>query len=470
MGQSTKNPAGWYFFLLIICYLVFIGFASFYLTGNIPSTQSALNRLLFRLGEFRIDLHNLRDISTNILLYMPLGFLVAMFIACTNRISTFCIHLLWGVLLSLGVEITQAFIGRFPDFTDIVSNGTGYACGFLIAQISINSFGIKPSALLGIVSEGDTENLNTLSGIRFVYLAVTFVACLLPLDITVSFSDIYAKLIAVDDAMPRLIVDPLYHFGLFAQDMQYLVLKLLMFLPLAFLSAFIQIRRNRPSVLIPAFHCLILGLSIELANLFIRSGRTDIVIPVMGFFAGLLMAYAVVYFSSVNRSAIQTQRSQEKPYYLLSIGLLYCILLLAISLSPYDFELSLSVIKNKLLVESNFIPFRAHFSARSVAAAIDIVREVILYAPLGAIVALILRAKRENPVRYLSLAIAASVGVTYAVVLELLQLTVTGRYVDVTDCLLGTTGSVIGALMSPLFISNSRTGAEGPNGTGNLQG
>jgi len=386
---------------------------------------------------------------------MPLGFLVAMFLACSNRIAALSFHLAWGVCLSVGVEITQAFIGRFPDFTDIISNGTGYACGFVIAQMSINKFGIKPSMLLGIASEENADTIDTLEGIRFIYVTVAFITCLLPLDITVSFSDIYGKLVAVGDSMPRVIVDPLYHFTALAGDLQYLVLNLLLFLPLAFLSAFIQIRRGQPSIFIPAFHCLLLGLCVELANLFIKSGRTDILIPVMGFCGGGLMAYAVVYFSRINGATVPTRhptkQKQEQPYYLLSMALLYCILLLAISLSPYEFELSIRAIRNKFLVESNFVPFMAHFSTRSIASAVDIVREVILYAPLGAVVALILRANKKKVSTRYALFMAAFTAGSVAVVLELLQLTVTGRYVDLTDCLLGITGGVAGARLAPLF-------------------
>ena len=456
MSQSAKNLPSLYFFLLIVCYLLFIAAASFYLTGNIPSTQSAINRLLFRLGDFRVSLHNLRDISTNILLYMPLGFLVAMFIACTKRITLINIHLCWGVLISLCVEITQAFIGRFSDFTDIVSNGTGYVIGFVIALQSINRFGMRPAALLGLVSEENTDTLNTLSGIRFVYLTVAFVTCLLPLDITVSFADIYGKLVAVNGAMPRLIVDPFYHYSTLANDLQYLVLRLLMFLPLAFLSAFIQIHRSQPSVFIPAFHCLLFGLSVELANLFIRSGRSDIFVPIMGFCGGLLVAYTVVYFNRLRGGLIRSEHNREQLYYLLSIGLLYCIFLLAVSLSPYDFELSLSAIRNKLLVESNFMPFRAHFSTRSVAAAVDIVREVILYVPLGVIVALVFRTTKKTAARHYSLLVAAVLGFTFAIVIELLQLTVVGRYVDITDCLLGAIGCLAGARLSLSLVSSIR--------------
>ena len=106
----------------------------------------------------------------------------------------------------------------------------------------------------------------------------------------------------------------------------------------------------------------------------------------------------------------------------------------------------------------------AHFSTRSIGAAVDIVREVILYAPLGVIVALILQAGNKDVAAHYALFLAAIIAGAVVVILELLQLTVTGRYVDLTDCLLGIAGSVAGARLSPLFrakISNKIRAEEG---------
>ena len=150
------------------------------------------------------------------------------------------------------------------------------------------------------------------------------------------------------------------------------------------------------------------------------------------------------------------EQLNRQPQLLVSLGLLYGIFLLATALSPFEFELSLNAIREKLLGESNFVPFLAHFSGRSIYAAIDIIREVVLYAPLGAIIAFTIRVCVSQITQAQLLIIAGLVGGLYALSLELMQLIVVGRYVDITDGLLAALGCVGGVLLLPLFVADKR--------------
>ncbi len=454
MASDNSTLASRYFGILIFGYLLFIGLASFYLTDFISPARAAragVNELFFLAGEFRLRWWNLRDISTNILLYMPLGFLVAMALAAAGRLQRPGFHWCWGLLLSVIVEVVQAFVGRFSDATDVLSNSCGYLLGFVIARHGVFHFAMSPAGLLGLEAGGQADRLNNLAGIRFIYVAVVLVTSLLPLDISVAMTGIYGKLQAIGDAMPRLIVDPFYHFrnGI---EIRYLTLKLLVFLPLGFLSAVLQLRRGRGSLLLPACHCLLLGLIMEGANLFIRSGRSDILVPVLGFATGLAVAGAILGFASRAGPGGRVLSPPDRPYLLLSAGLLYGMLLLAIALSPYEFELSLRSIRDKLLYDSNLIPFRLHFSVRSTGSAVDLAREFLLGAPVGTILALGLRATRFDPARATLGLLACVSGLAVSGTLELLQSTVTGRYVDITDVLMATLGSLAGANTASLYL------------------
>ncbi|WP_156498148.1 VanZ family protein, partial [Oleiphilus sp. HI0043] len=138
---------------------------------------------------------------------------------------------------------------------------------------------------------------------------------------------------------------------------------------------------------------------------------------------------------------------KQKYDVLLSI-VLYSLFLFSVALSPFDFELSLKAIKQKLIYDSNVIPFKAHFSARSIGAAVDIVREVLLYLPLGSLLSLYLSLKYKTLV-------ILTVTLLYGLSIELLQVLVIGRYVDLTDCLLASLGGLIGATTAHLFASAS---------------
>ena len=443
---------------LLIGYLLFIAYASFYMTDTISISQAVGrggDKLFFLFDRFRLHWSNLRDISTNILLYMPLGFLVAMYLACKGNLKWFGIHLWWGFILSVHVEIIQAFIGRFSDVTDIMSNGTGYMLGFFVACVGITRFGLSPVAVLGLDTGVRGDKLNTLVGLRFVYVVITLFTALLPLDVNVSVGQIYGKLQATGDNMPRLIVDPLFHFKGGIRNIQYLTLKLLPFLPLAFFSSVILFCRKLPSLLLPAFHCLLLGITIEFSNLFVQSGRSDAIVPILGFLSGFPVAYLVYYFGFQSSQIAGITVSGDRRYLLISALLIYCLFLMSVALSPFEFELSLQAIRNKVANNVNFYPFWLHFSYRSIGSAVDIVREFILYIPFGALLALWLQnldfAPLLKPSFKLISAAALLTGFCFASVVEILQLAVAGRCSDITDVLLAALGSFGGAAILPLF-------------------
>lgn len=443
-----------YFSLLIVAYLIFIGIASFYFSGEVGSLDTAMDQAFFSRADFRFSLHNLRDISTNILLYMPLGFVVALRLACNENPYPFSIHVCWGVVVSIVVETIQAFIGRFSDITDVFSNGTGYVVGFLIAQMSIRMFALSPLALLGMSLDRGDDRLNNIAGIRFIYLAITFLTSVLPFNLTVSLTDIFGKLTALDGEMPRLILNPFYHLQNSMEFVHYLTLNSMSFVPLAYLSSYIQIRQREVSLLLPAWHCLCFSIAVELANVFVRSGRSDIFIPLLGFGVGTIVSYMMIRFSLASHRDLHLNEIANRHNLLLSSVVLYLVFVLVVTLSPFEFETSIGQIRSKILADSNFVPFMAHFSSRSTAAAIDIVREVLLYVPFGALFSAVVRTSSLVSPK-LIIWLAAFLGGTYAIFMELLQLLVVGRLVDLTDVLLATVGSIFGVVISPLFIAKN---------------
>lgn len=464
--QSGPSPESKSVFLSILCfrglligYLLFIAYASFYLTNEISISQAVSkggDKLFFLFDRFRLEWSNLRDISTNILLYMPLGFLVAMYLACKDNLKWFGINPWWGFILSFNVEIIQAFIGRFSDATDVMSNGTGYMLGFFVAYAGVTRFGLSPIAILGLDTGVRGDRLNTLVGLRFVYVTIAVFTALLPLDISVSVGQIYGKLQASGDDMPRLIVDPLFHFRGGVGSVQYLTLKLLLFLPLAFLSSVILFCRKLPSLLRPAFHCLLLGISIEISNLFVQSGRSDVIIPILGFLSGFPVAYLVYYFGfQSNQMTTEVSLSADRRYLLMSALLIYCLFVMSVALSPFEFEMSSQAIRNKIANNVNLYPFMLHFSHRSIGSAVDLAREFILYIPFGALLTFWLQnldlAPLFKPSFKLLSAVALFTGFFFASFVEILQLSVVDRCPDITDVLLAALGSFGGSVIVPLF-------------------
>lgn len=435
---------------MIFGYLVFIGIASFYLPNSIPSQTKGLQALLNSAQFDRITFHNLRDISTNVLLYMPLGFLLAMYRATFKELVLLTPLLLLGFVVSTSVEITQAFINRTSDIVDIITNTSGYVLGYLIAWIAVNWFQLRPQVILGLSGNSSGNLEQSLSAIRFIYIAVTTVAVLLPLDVSVSLTNIHAKTLSIDGLPPRIIINPLFHFQQPSIDFQYLTLSALTFLPLAFLSCLIQFKRKQTSVLIPALHCLLFATFLEIADIFVKSGRSDILIPILAFGVGLLSAMAAnkIIQLSAEEVKAETTASLSANTALITSIIIYLFIILIFSLSPYEFELSLDAIRAKLS-DSNFIPLKAHLSHRSLGAAIDLIREPLIYAPWGALLyVLTQRLVEQIP------AIIISIGLTGATALfiEAVQLAIVDRFVDITDPLLACGGCILGIVFTQLFL------------------
>lgn len=73
------------------------------------------------------------NVLGNVVMFVPLGWLLA--IAVPRR--RVLLPIAAGIVLSMVIELTQAFIGRAPDIDDVILNGAGAAAGALIAALII---------------------------------------------------------------------------------------------------------------------------------------------------------------------------------------------------------------------------------------------------------------------------------------------------------------------------------------------
>lgn len=459
-GNGNVNAGAKSYALLVLIYLCFIGVASFYLTRDIPlDINIGLNRL-FRSTIFslRFSFHNLRDIATNILLYMPLGIFLAGYhhAGRSPERKTLVFGVLAGFLISVLVELVQAFIGRYSDIIDVISNGSGHAISYILFTFAVRKYKLNPLHLLGMNTSDGAGIAKSIAGVRFIYVAVVYIVSLLPFNISVRLNELIAQLIVISaDDVPRIIVDPFYHFTTPQSTWHSLSSTLLMYLPLAAMSTWLSVSRGLNTWLWPLLHCFALACFIEFSKVFVLGARSDIAIillaPVIGFLTSMLMSYSL----RVNSNHLAKQ--QELLIVLILSLLAYVIFLALWSLSPFEFETSVNLLKEKAVNGSNFLPFRFHFTGRSIGAAIDIAREFMLYVPLGLLLSYLyyeMGGKKKAPILYVGIIVAVIAGC-----LELIQLLVIERYVDITDPILsvcgGLTGMVVGGLWNP-GIKNER--------------
>jgi hypothetical protein len=103
------------------------GWSSFALVGDVPA--SILSNLQPRAGDLTAWLHA-ADGPLNVVLFVPLGFLLALLLRRPVRAALLC------ALLSLGIECYQcALTTRVGAFADVVANSLGAGIGALAALV-----------------------------------------------------------------------------------------------------------------------------------------------------------------------------------------------------------------------------------------------------------------------------------------------------------------------------------------------
>ena len=471
MGAISREPTVdrrpyWCYLAVSGGFLAFILYASFFRDFG-PDSRIALGTEQPWLSFRRLSRSGVWDISVNVLLYVPLGALVALTLACRQRIRMFSTWLVLGLLISLGIEHIQRYIQRQPDVLDVISNAVGYGLGYFLIAIAQRWWGLDAAGLLGMGQDRDRDRRDAgrqLTAVRFLYVMVMLLVQLLPFDLSVRATEIYAKLHAATGETPRILVDPFYHWHHASPSAWHQMwISLLGFIPLGALTARVGWHRGRCDWVSAVGGCILLALVIEGAQLFLRSATSDISTLFLAAAGGALGWGAVRWWGALE------QPGHQRPQRLLGQRLAYswlgCALLIALyQLSPYTFELKWESVLHKLRHESNLVPFRSHFHARSVSAAVDLLREFALGIPLGAITAWILAQRQRSRVEGVSrpaallrngdqlerpeliCLVSSLVSLGLGGLVESLQVVVQGRTVDLTDVLLLGCGGLMGAV------------------------
>lgn len=455
MHQSKPplNPerlVAWVFGGLTFLFILFIVYASW-----TPADGTAEGGLFDKLSNPREMFrgHNLRDIATNVLLYMPLGVFLAL--ARSARGGRFVSPwLLGGFLVSLTMELGQTFIGRTPDMVDLITNTSGYVLGYWIIVAAIRFYGLNPMVFMGF-HPGETQDRKTqsIAAFRFIAVCVYVLIALLPFDVSVKLSDLYAQLQPDETGVPKLILDPLYSVSHWKQSGLKLTFELWALLPVAGLTAFLAGIRGRLSVFSPVFACVAVAFCCETAQICILSRRTDIAMLAVAALSGVLgWALIRTWFKIQGTHVTSDEASYQARWQQLALATLgYAFVIGLFAWSPYDFETDLSVLFEKIRHESNLMPFKEHFSTRSLGSAVDIVKEAGLFLPLGLLFAKLLETVRPSLTRLQTLLVTGTACGAFACFTELSQAIVVGRYIDITDVFLGAFGGLCGAVVLQLF-------------------
>jgi glycopeptide antibiotics resistance protein len=455
--MNSDRLVKWVFFGLTALFVLFIVYASW-----TPSESGyELQRKQFGGIDSPRDIfraHNLRDITTNVLLYLPLGVFLGLAV-CRRRARFLSPWILAGTLVSLTMEIGQSFIGRTPDLVDIVTNTTGYIVGYWLVVAGVRFYGLDPVVLMGFEKDGvqDTKT-QSIAAFRFIYVCIYILIALLPFNISVRLSEIYAQLFPDGTGRIKIVLDPAYTVSSWQDNGLRLTLELAGLLPIGALTAFLNGIRGRLSAFTAVFSCVWVVIVCEVAQVFILSRTTDIVMIPIAIVAGIAGWMLVKVWLNVQAPGVRAglggagreeAASNWRPLVVALVG--YALVIAFFAWSPFKFETDPKSVALKIIHDSNIVPFREHFATRSLASAIDIVKETGLFVPFGLLLSLLLIEIRPDVPRTTVVLWAGVASACFATVTELSQSVCIGRYVDATDVLLGGFGGLCGAMLLHLF-------------------
>jgi len=402
-------------------------------------------------------LNSLTDIAGNLLLFMPLGFLLYLyFIEKGSKTGLILRSVLRGFLLSLAIEISQLFFKyRITSVTDLINNSLGTFFGALAARIYLRSFAQKLKRLLHNILKNEPLTL-----FIFLIILVQLFSSLLPFNVSITVSDL-KKSAAYSNITPFGMQPLGLLLGAHVKHLDKLRFSwvefngnVLFYLFYGYLVmyAYRAYWRGRKYAALKLFSLMILYFpAMEFIQFFIRSRFSDIndiISGLIGAALGALLFYAVKKESWFRRTD-----KLELRHFKFLIGLYYLYILYQ-GFQPFNFTTQSSVLALNLKIH-NLAPFYAYFKVTSLWNIYDIVETFFLAAPLGIILSVHFGAeKSQRQVESYSL----TAGLLIGAFIEIGQIFLPGRTGDITDALIMAAGALSGAVFYAYYEKNYLSG------------
>jgi len=419
--RSRLAHSRWRPSLAVVLLLLWVLFIIYVTT--LPFDFSASGELvkarLQRLAEHPLrGGRSLADVVSNVLLFMPLGFLLAIWRA-DRRASfgaTLVLAVLSGALLSGSVEFIQLFAPqRFSSVVDVVTNTFGSTVGAVTGWIWMEWFwpilSVRIRQLLVV---------RPLTGCALAVAAGLVVAGLSPFDVTLKVADLK---VAIKKARPIPFGPPLKGSApaprpwLWASELLTWTLAGGLFAMAARESGRSGNRAFIWAVAAAGGLCIV----IEALQVVIPSRDADMTSVVFALFGSALGASPWV------RSAPGDARRWIVPAILI-----WSLVVVLTAWSPWRFAWPEPPFWKPEMV----VPFWSYFDSRSVADLGDVIGQALAFVPLGALLAA--RSWRQS---FLGV---TWIGLVFATVLEIGQVFLPGRTADISDVLSAAAGAGLG--------------------------
>lgn len=374
------------------------------------------------------------DWLVNIVLFIPLAFLLtgALWPAGGVIVCALVILAVFVVCLAFSVTIEFAqlfFPQRTPSLNDIVAQTAGTGLG-ISAWIA---FGSRLSGWF-IGWRNAHAPLDVWKRLLYSYLFVLLVYNLLPLDLTVSPVEIFHKL-----REGRLVLLP-FSF-IFSNPIEAIYdygVDILTWIPAAFLWCLAFPRGQLRSWL----ELVGVASAFEFLQLFVYSRVTD----VTDIFTAAIGAAIGTWLAKRLGPTASGEAAEPLPH--LSgawffLALIWMVMLAAVFFYPFDFQMGREFLAERIQ-GAHKVPFEVYYYDTEYRAATEVLHKAGFFLPLGALLALaVMSIQNYRWKRYARAAALTLIGIT-AFGIEVGQLFIPGKNVDVTDWMLEVLGGIAG--------------------------
>lgn len=393
----------------------------------------------------QLSIDSRADWVANILLFVPLGYLWlgTVSLGRSKPATTLLAFLLVPILtcLSVAVEFTQLwFPPRTVSQNDIVAESVGAMVGVLAWLMT--------GERMVIWVRQYTSARRAATQVQWLlqaYLLGFVIFSVLPLDLTISVTELYHK--ARDG---KIQIVPFADFELTLPTLIHLARDILLAIPIGSLCAISWCKKDQ--TLRPFANSCLAGTlffaGIEFAQVFVYTrfaATSDILLGVCGVVLGVWLAYRSVGYTCWTESGSTIRSPLVRSAAWGTIGIVYVAGLLVAFWSPFDFLQDRELIRQRLQITLGRVPGASLHAGTEFMAVVQILARLLAYAPLGGMVAFWSRSISNSKTgRMIALAIAFAACGFLATVIELGQVLLPTRTADFSEVPICLTGFGIG--------------------------
>ena len=375
------------------------------------------------------------DVIANALLFVPFGFaLLGSRLAGRSRawptvFLTIVLTLIAGASVSVTVEFLQTFAPRrVPSLLDIIAQTAGSIVGVVLWLVA----GGGLSAWIQETARTHAREDRFVRLLTAVVVAWVFVN-LAPFDVTVDLGDLARRVRTGRIALVPFAASPqpmaVRLWGAFADGASAM--------PLGILGVLYWRRRGHDAPLRAFLSGAALVVAVECAQIFVASHAAtteDVISGCVGVAAGVFAAVRLLHPAT---GSLFRDRQGVSMRAVAAVAI-WCVVLTAYHWAPYDFGVDRAMIKRKL-ARMSLLPFGGYRGSSYLSAFNDVLAKLSLSVPLGVSIAHVSRHRRWMR-RAVIIAWLMFSACLFGVI-EAGQLLLPTRTPDLTDIMMGVTGT-----------------------------